>query len=367
MLTVSTISQTKSSLSTTKSPQKTTKRPKVKLAVDRSALKKLNLVAVAYSHVERESFPTEEAYLAELEVEQRAQEVIDLLRKLNIQAKGYPGDQYFLTNLLVDKPNLVLNLVDTLRGKDALQTSIPGALELTEIPYTGAGMRGLVIGNDRNLFKSLLIANDIPTPAYQFISRRGTKVDPGLGLPLIVKLNESGGSVGIDNQAVKETLEEAEEQVNELIGTYKLPVIVEQFIPGSEITVVVFEDGERKHTFMGEKKFRKKPDGKYFFTSLESYADPHAYKYRFLKDMELEKKIERLAERAFSVLHNEDYSKFDVRIDEKSGTPYFTDCNPNTAFGPDPGLPFTEVLKLYGIKFESVLTSLVSKHAKKLS
>jgi D-alanine-D-alanine ligase-like ATP-grasp enzyme len=144
-------------------------------------------------------------------------------------------------------------------------------------------------------------------------------------------------------------------------------VIVEQFIPGSEITVVVFEDGEQKHTFMGEKKFRKKPDGKYFFTSLESYADPHAYKYRFLKDMDLEKKIERLAERAFSVLHNKDYSKFDVRIDEKSGTPYFTDCNPNTAFGPDPGLPFTEVLKLYGIKFETVLTSLVSKHAKKLS
>lgn len=363
--------QRKASQMTKKMPQNATRRkngskPKVKLAVDKSNLKKVNLVAVAYSYIEREAFPTEEAYHAELEVEERAQEVIDLLNKLGIPAKGYPGNQYFLTNLLVDNPNLVLNLVDTLRGKDALQTSIPGALELTEIPYTGAGMRGLVIGNDRNLFKSLLIANDIPTPAYQFISRRGTKVDRELGLPLIVKLNESGGSVGIDNQAVKESVEETEEQVNELIGTYKLPVIVEQFIPGPEITVVVFDDGERKHTFMGEKRFRKKPDGKYYFTSLESYSDPQAYTYRFLKDAELEKKIASLAERAFTVLHNKDYSKFDVRMDEQSGTPYFTDCNPNTAFGPDPGLPFTEVLKLYGIKFETVLTSLISKHAKKL-
>jgi D-alanine-D-alanine ligase len=369
---VSTNPQSRSSARSSKQEASRTPRkgavtkPNNKLTVDRKALKKLNLVAVAYSFVEREAFPTEEAYVAELEVETRAQEVIDLLNKLKIPAKGYPGDQYFLTNLLVDQPDLVVNLVDSLRGRDSLQTSVPAALELTEIPYTGAGMRGLVIGNDRNLFKQLLIASDIPTPAYQFISRSNTKVDAELGLPLIVKLNESGGSVGIDNEAVKESLEEAQEKVNELISTYKVPVIVERFIPGPEVTVIVFEDGRRKHTFMGEKNFRKKTDGKYYFTSLESYDDPHAYTYRKLNDKQMEDKIERLAERAFTILHNRDYSKFDVRIDKESGTPYFTDCNPNTAFGPNKGLPFTEVLDLHGIKFESVLTSLISKHAKKL-
>ena len=35
-------------------------------------MKKIKLVAVAYSNVEREWFPTEEAYQAELEVEERA-------------------------------------------------------------------------------------------------------------------------------------------------------------------------------------------------------------------------------------------------------------------------------------------------------
>jgi carbamoylphosphate synthase large subunit len=54
-------------------------------------------------------------------------------------------------------------------------------------------MRGLVIGNDRNLFKQIIKANDIPTPDYQFISRSGTKMNPVLGLPLIVKLNEGRG------------------------------------------------------------------------------------------------------------------------------------------------------------------------------
>ena len=54
-----------------------------------------------------------------------------------------------------------------------LQTSVPAALELANIPYTGAGLQGLVIGNDRNLVKQIMIANDIPTPPYQFIQPQG--------------------------------------------------------------------------------------------------------------------------------------------------------------------------------------------------
>jgi D-alanine-D-alanine ligase len=338
---------------------------KVELALDKKALKKLRLVAVAYSHVEREWFPTEDAYLAEKEVEERAQEVIQELEKLGIPAKGYPGDQYLITNLLVDKPDLVLNLVDTLRGKDSLQTSVPAALELANIPYTGADMQGLVIGNNRNLTKQLLDAFTIPTPSFQFIRRAGTAVDQNLGLPLIVKLNESGGSVGINNTAVKETFEDAQKQVDDLISTYKLPVIVEQFVEGPEITAVVFEDGKKRHVFLGEKVFRSKPDGKHYFTSLESYNDARSYTYKPVEEA-MANKIIRNVQRAFGALMHRDYAKFDIRVDENSGTAYVTDSNPNTAFGPDLGLPMTEVLEMNGVQFQSVLASMMSKYAKKI-
>lgn len=342
------------------------KRPKPQLAMDKDALKKLSLVAVAYSHVEREWFPTEAAYIAEVEVEDRAQEVLEELEKLGIPARGYTGNQYFLTNLLVDQPSLVLNLVDTLRGKDALQTSVPASLELSNIPYTGSGMEGLVISNNRNLTKRLLMAYDIPTPDFQFIRRAGTKVTEELGFPLIVKLNESGGSVGIDNKAVKESQTDVQKKVDAMISTYKLPVVVERFVPGPEVTVVVYDDGVKKHVFMGEKIFRKKTDGKYYFTSVESYDDARAYKYKFVEDEGLETKISRLAVRAFNALQYKDYAKFDVRVDSDTGIPYFTDCNANTAFGPDMGLPLTEVVAMYGISFSELLASLMSKYAKQL-
>lgn len=341
--------------------------PMPRLSVSEQALKKLKLVAVAYSHVEREFFATEEAYLAEKEVEERANEVLQVMEKIGIPGRLYSGDEYFLTRLVVDRPDLVLNLVDTLRGKDALQTSVPGALEMVGIPYTGADMRGLVIGNDKNLFKQILQTNNIPTPPYQFIRRAGTKVRSDIGLPLIVKLNEGGGSVGIDNNAVKETLEDAQKQVDDLIGLYHIPVIVEKFIDGFEVTAVVFDDGRQRHIFLGQKVFGIRPDGKHEFTSRESYSHLSAYEYVPVQDQDLVKKLEHFVSRCFGLLHNRDYAKYDIRVEEGTGTPYFTDCNPNTAFGPDPGLPFTEVLgTLYGVKFEKVLASLLSKYARKI-
>ena len=346
--------------------KKTPSRDRIKLNVDKDALKKFRLVVVAYSSVQREHFATKSAYEAEIEVEERAIEVSEEIRKLGIPVRTLPGDQYFYTNLLVDKPDLVVNLVDTLKGRDQLQPSVPAALELANIPYTGAGMEGLIIGNNRNLTKRLLMAYDVPTPPFQFVRRVGTTIDEDLGLPLIIKLNEGGGSVGIDNHAVKESFRAAALRVNKMISTYRYPVIVEKFIAGPEITVVVFDDGTKRHVFMAKKVFRIKPDGKHFFTSFESYSDARAYKYEPVED-ELRYEITKLATRAFGGLQHNDYAKFDVRVDEETSTPYFTDSNPNTAFGPDMGLPMTEVMAMHNVAFSDTIASLLSKYAKNLS
>src|SRR5688500_4000097 len=293
---------------------------KTKLNIDSDELKKLKLVAVAYSFVHRDFFPTEDAFIAEKEVEDRAQRVLEEIKKLGLEAKGYPADQYFLTNILVDKPDVIVNLVDTVRGKDKLSSTIPAFLEYANIPYTGCGTTGMVIGSNRHLFKELLDYNKIPTPEYKFIKDLRSNTAPPFDPPYIVKLNESGGSMGIDNRAVKETIAQVMKQVEELQGDYKIPVLVEKFIDGREITGVVFEDGKTRHVFLAEKKFGLKPDGKHEYTSIESYDVPTAYKYEFVEE-QLGNKIAELCIKAFEILRFSDYAKFDIRVDEKDTTP----------------------------------------------
>jgi len=55
----------------------------------------LGLVAVAYSAVEREFFPTEEAYQAEKEVESRAVQVLQAMARI-----GIPGGYTAGTSIL---------------------------------------------------------------------------------------------------------------------------------------------------------------------------------------------------------------------------------------------------------------------------
>jgi D-alanine-D-alanine ligase len=335
---------------------------KTKLNIDSEALKKIKLVAVAYSFVDKDLFPNEEAYNAEVEVEERARDVIEEIRKLGLEAKGYAGDQYLLTNLLVDRPDVIVNLVDTVRGKDKLATAIPAFLEYANIPYTGCGVTGMVIGGNRHLFKELLDYNKIPTPEYKFVKDLRSNTAPPFEPPYIVKLNESGGSMGIDNKAVKETAAQVMKKVQELQGDYKIPVLVEKFIDGREITGVVFEDGKTRHVFLAEKKFRIKADGKHEYTSIESYDNPNAARYQLVEE-ELDRKVSELCARAFEILRFSDYAKFDIRVDEKDGTPYFIDCNPNTALGPG-DQPMTQVMHLHGIEFEDIIASLLSNHVK---
>ncbi len=261
---------------------------KEKLNVDSDALKTIKLAAVAYSFVKKEEFPTKDAYTAEVEVEERAQQVAKEIEKLGLEVKTYPADEYFLAKILMDHPDVIVNLVDTVRGRDKLASAIPAFLEYANIPYTGCGTTGMVLGSNRHLFKELLEHNGIPTTQYKFIRDLRSNTEPPFDPPYIVKLNESGGSMGIDNHAVKETAAQAMKKVEELQGKYKIPVILEHFVDGPEIQCVVFEDGRARHVFMGLKKFNVKPDGKHDFTSIESYDIPDAYKWEPVEE-ELEK------------------------------------------------------------------------------
>ncbi|HNZ07527.1 MAG TPA: D-alanine--D-alanine ligase [Candidatus Cloacimonadota bacterium] len=124
---------------------------------------------------------------------------------------------------------------------------LQAALELAGIPHTGSGFEACCVTMDKYLSKLTASAEGIPTPAYilmreDLVNDYNTAEDlqgflSGTSMPVVVKPNDGGSSVGISlvreigdlKQAVKLAFREAKH------------VLVEQFIPGRELTVTVLD------------------------------------------------------------------------------------------------------------------------------
>jgi D-alanine-D-alanine ligase len=319
---------------------------------------KILKIAIIYSDAKREYFPTEQAYITEAEVKQRAADISECLHKMKIDSVTFPGNDKLATNLKKFNPDFVINLVDSIYGQDYLCASIPGTLELLQIPYSGAGMIGQSINSNKFLTKNLLERWGLTIPKYQLIKDKNDEIDISLDFPLISKLNESHGSLEMDETAVSHDRKSLQKRIKYLISTYQQPIIVEEYISGREISVVVIE-GSNTKLYAAEKVFETDVANPYQIVTfdiawnedLNLKSGFHYVKY------ELTESAKEQVKTAMEVLKMEDYAKFDLRLDN-AGRHYFIDCNSNPAIGPY-DCAISSILNLYDISFQEVLGRII--------
>jgi D-alanine-D-alanine ligase len=313
-------------------------------------------VGILYSDVHRDDFPTEAQYITEKDAERDARIVGAHVEALGIEVRFHPGNAALTEWLAQNELDMVINLVDSIKGVESLASAIPGALELLGIPYTGAGILGLSLDTSKFLVKKLLQHNGIPVPYFQIFNSAADYLDPMLRFPLISKLDAIHGSVEITQDAVSENEKHLRKRLKQLIRTYKQPVLVEEFIAGRELTAMVLQDGGRR-AYLAEKVFTRL-HGKYGFLTFEdqwlSDASP-AYHYAKYRDTVLKE----YAKKAFAVTEMAGYGKFDIRLDQ-SGRYFFIDANCNPYFGPkELTASIAIILDLYGIPFEEILEKMI--------
>ncbi len=319
-------------------------------------------VAIIYSFAKREFFPTEQQYITEASAYDDAVFIGKELEKLGIEVAIIPANDSIIQELSTNKPEVVFNLVDSIKGNEYLSATIPGILDMMDIPFTGSGLLGLALCYNKFLIKKLLQTAGIPVPNFQLFHTSNDKLDIDLRFPLISKLNEIHGAVEINKDAVSENEKQLRDRLAYLIKTYNQPVIVEEFIAGREITAYVLQGNVTK-IYFAEKVFNK-PDDKYIFATFDDQwgacsSDKSTWPYVYTKyDDTLLKDYVR---KAFEITDMLDYAKYDVRLDA-SGRYYFIDSNANPAFGPKElntsmGLIIQE---LYGVAFSEILRRLIN-------
>lgn len=119
-----------------------------------------------------------------------------------------------------------------LHGRWGEDGTVQGLLEIMGIPYTGPGVLGSSAAMDKAVMKFILEATGIPTPAYA-IAGAGERIT--MKPPFVVKPANEGSTIGISMVHRRKDTAAA----MELALRYDRKIVIEEFVPGQEITVAV--------------------------------------------------------------------------------------------------------------------------------
>ncbi len=162
-----------------------------------------------------------------------------------LEAKGYTVspidvDRGLSTQLQTINPDIVFNALHGTYGEDGC---VQGVLEMLHIPYTHSGVMASAIAMHKPMTKKIASSIGIPVAGSRLVSRKDIADHNGrlmdvLKRPYVVKPVDEGSSVGVlivqEGDEVKVT--------DEAFPTSEM-LMVEEFIPGRELTVAVL-DGE---------------------------------------------------------------------------------------------------------------------------
>ena len=163
--------------------------------------------------------------------------VLEGLLEQGVDAHKVDADRYVIDVLLQGKYDCVFNMLHGRGGEDG---EIQGALEISQIPYTGCGVMSSAISMDKLMTKRIWSGANIPTPGFEILTADSdfSAVVEKLGLPLIVKPAQEGSSIGMTKVSQAGQLKAAYEKAAEFDDI----VFAEQWVTGKEFTVAILGD-----------------------------------------------------------------------------------------------------------------------------
>jgi len=204
-----------------------------------------------------------------------------------------------------------------LHGRHGEDGTIQGALELMRIPYTGSGVMASALGMDKWRTKLLWRAVGLPIPEFAMLDAASdfAAVEKALGLPIFVKPDCEGSSIGITKVKVAGGLQQAYREAAE----HDALVLAERGIGGGEYTVAILGDQALP------------------IIKIEPATEFYDYEAKYLRDdtaylcpcglpdaRELELRAQALE--AFRVLGCRGWGRVDFLMDE-AGNAYFLEVN----------------------------------------
>ena len=140
-----------------------------------------------------------------------------------------------LDRLVKEAPGIDAALI-ILHGPYGEDGTVQGLLELLNIPYQGSGVLGSSLGMNKLASKILYEKAKLPIPPYIALQKddpqKPAAWEKQLGLPLVIKPNEAGSSVGMTIVKSLDAIQEAVEKA----FSHDSTILLEGYIEGIELT-----------------------------------------------------------------------------------------------------------------------------------
>jgi D-alanine-D-alanine ligase len=138
--------------------------------------------------------------------------------------------------LAEQKPDVVFNALHGRFGEDG---RVQGMLDWLDLPYTHSGLRASANAMDKEASRQLFISAGLPVAKGRVVSLAELAAGDPLPAPYVVKPLDEGSSVGVS------IVRDGASQRARVVENWRYgPVaLVEDYIPGREITVGVLDDG----------------------------------------------------------------------------------------------------------------------------
>ena len=223
--------------------------------------------------------------------------------------------------------------------------------------YTGCDFYKSALTFNKKDTLAVLAKYGIPS-AKSFYLRKGENINEDtiveeLGLPLFVKPNQSGSSLGISKVKAKSELAAA----IEFAFKEDDEILIESFLNGMEVSVGVI-DYKGETIVLGITEIV--PHKEFFDYEAKYEGASEEITPARLYD-EIRYKVEKIAKHAYESLGMSGFSRSEYII--MDGTPYMLEMNTNPGFSPASILP--QQAKIYGISIKDLCGNEVEKALKK--
>jgi D-alanine-D-alanine ligase len=216
--------------------------------------------------------------------------------------------------------------------------AVPAAIcEFLRLPVTGSDALTLATTLDKAVARRI-VSPDVPVARAVLVEGPADEITfAGLDYPVVVKPNDEGSSKGIRRESLCADAAAAAERCSWLRDRYACPVLVEEFLPGVEVTAGVRGNGCNA-SLIGLMEIAPVEDrGEPFLYSLETKRDfRRLVRYHVpprLQPAQLEE-IRSHALNAYRRLGCRDLARIDFRMDA-AGRPRFLECNPLPGLHPE--------------------------------